>query len=292
MAPSGGSGKIAELQNRSMNRVCQSIIQNACLLLVSTVALSQEQGQTRQTVRLKDSTRPALVKVNLMCGSIRVRGYSGKDITIEARPSDGSADNGTPAKGLKVEEDDNVVSVSAGPLAGAVNLGLQVPVRTSLKLACQQAGEIVVEQVEGEIEANGLNGSVTLADVSGVAVVHSFNGSIKVTLQRVTPDKPMSFSTLNGDIDVTLPANTRANVKLETLNASIHSDFEIQSDGATRPKAGTPSIWTTETQPDGRTRLKAVWTTEKVRSGAINGGGPEFQFKAFNGTIHLRKKGN
>ena len=57
---------------------------------------------------------------------------------------------------------------------------------------------------------------------------------VNVNLDRVTPDKPKSFSTLNGDIDVTLPPDTKATVKMETQNGSIFSDFEIQMNASPR----------------------------------------------------------
>ena len=57
---------------------------------------------------------------------------------------------------------------------------------------------------------------------------------VNVNLDRVTPDKPKSFSTPNGDIDVTLPPDTKATVKMETQNGSIFSDFEIQMNASPR----------------------------------------------------------
>ena len=133
-----------------------------------------------------------------------------------------------------MEEEDNVVSVSTGPLGHAVDVSLQVPTATSLKLSCVD-GSIVVAKVEGEIEVNNLNDPVTLTNVSGVVVAHSVSGEVVTQMDKVTPDKPMSFSTLNGDIDVTLPPQTKANVKLESQNGNIYSDFEIGFDKAPRP---------------------------------------------------------
>ena len=141
-------------------------------------------------------------------------------------------------------------------------------------------GSVVVEKVEGEIEANNLNGPVTLTHVSGVVVAHSLNGEVTTQMDRVTPEKPMSFSTLNGDIDVTLPPDIKAKVKLETQNGAIYSDFEISLDRTGR----APTV------EDGRKdggKYRIVF--DKGVVGAINGGGPEFQFKTVNGNIHIRK---
>jgi len=121
---------------------------------------------------------------------------------------------------------------------------------------------------------------VTLSHVSGVVVAHSLNGEVTTRMDKVTPDKPMSFSTLNSDIDVTLPSDIKAKVKLETQNGAIYSDFEISLDRTGRP----PTV------EDGRKdggKYRIVF--DKGVVGAINGGGPEIQFKTVNGNIHIRK---
>jgi len=235
-----------------------------------------------------------MVKVNLMSGGITVKGYDGKEVVVEARLRGGKTSRkekqDNKAEGLKrieiattgltVEEEDNVVSVSTSPLGHAVDVSLQVPAKTSLKLGCMNDGGILVEKVEGELEASNLTGPVTLTNVSGVVIAHSLNGEVRIQMDQVTPDKPMSFSTLNGDIDVTLPADVKARVKLETQNGAIYSDFEI----GLEKNPGLPSV------EDGRKdggRYRIVF--DKGVIGTINGGGPEIHFKTVNGNIHIRK---
>ena len=277
-----------------MKRLKQSIGIIGGAFLLGAVALGQEVPADRVSVPLRDSSRPALVKANLMTGGITVKGYDGKEVVVEARlRKHGSDDEEKPDKkteglkridilttGLTVEEEDNVVSVSTGPTHRAVDIVIQVPFKTSLKLGCMNDGDVMVEKVEGEIEASNLNGGVTLTNVSGVVVAHSLNGEVNVNLEQVTPDKPMSFSTLNGDIDVTFPSDTKATVKMETQNGSIYSDFEIQMN--TNPHE--PKV---EDGRKGGGKFRVV--IEKARFGSINGGGPEFRFKTVNGNIHIRK---
>jgi len=255
---------------------------------------SQEIPADRVSVPFGDASRPGVVKVNLMSGGITVKGYDGKEVVVEARLRVGKsskkekADN--KAEGLKrieiattgltVEEEDNVVSVSTGPMGHAVDVSIQVPTSTSLKLGCMDEGGILVEKVRGEIEANNRNGPVTLSNVSGVVVAHSLNGEVRTQMDQVTPDKPMSFSTLNGDIDVTLPPDIKAKVKLETQNGAIYSDFEIGLDKNPRPPA------VEDGRKDGG-RFRIVF--DKGVVGTINGGGAEIQFKTVNGNIHIRK---
>jgi len=284
-------------QPKLMKNLHKTIRVAGCTLLLATATLGQEIPSDRVSVPFRDPSRPGMVKVNLMTGGISVKGYDGKEVVVEARLRGGksskeekSEKSDKKAEGLKrieiattgltVEEEDNVVNVSTGPMGHTVDLTLQVPLATSLKLGCLNDGDIVVEKVEGEIEANNLNGPVTLTNVSGVVVAHSLNGEVVTQMDKVTPDKPMSFSTLNGDIDVTLPPQTKANVKLESQNGNIYSDFEIGFDK-------TPRQPTVE---DGRKeggRYRIVF--DKGVVGTINGGGPEIRFKTLNGNIHIRK---
>jgi DUF4097 and DUF4098 domain-containing protein YvlB len=107
------------------------------------------------------------------------------------------------------------------------------------------------------------------------------NGRIVATFTRVDPQKPMAFSSMNGNIDVTLPPDVKANLSLRTDNGEIYSDFDIQL----QPAAPEQSL--ENEHGKGKYRVKA----NKTLHGALNGGGPEIQIKDFNGNIYLRKTG-
>jgi DUF4097 and DUF4098 domain-containing protein YvlB len=79
------------------------------------------------------------------------------------------------------------------------------------------------------VDTDTLNGHTELTGISGTVVAHTLNGPIHVTMDRVDPSKPLSFSSLNGVIDVTLPADVKANVKFKTMRSDIYSDFENRS---------------------------------------------------------------
>jgi len=253
------------------------------------VALAQAD---KVSVPFSDPSRPGVLKVSLMSGGVTVKGYNGKEVVVEARPrsreesrsdtrSGGLRRILNNSTGLSVEEENNVMSVGTGFMNHTVDLTIQVPLRTSLKLKCLNDGDINVEQVEGEIEANNTNGSVTLTNVSGSAVAHALNGGVKVSLLRAEANKAMSFSSLNGNIDVTLPADLRANVNMRTDMGEIFSDFEIKIQENPKPVVE-------DARPrGGRYHLRI----DKGVYGTINGGGPEIQFKNFNGNIYIRKAG-
>ena len=198
------------------------------------------------TIPLSDPAQPAIVRVRLVSGSIKVTVGSGPEVVVAAdslmkpgvsrtsgEPPGGMHRVDPAALGFKAEEAHNVVTIGAGAGGQSVNLQIQVPLNASL-------------------DAQTSNGSITLINISGPVSARTMNGSVTVSLDHPLPDKPMSLRSLNGKIDVTLPADTGALLRLKATNGAIYSDFDMQ------------------TEPDG------------ARS--INGGGPEYSFQT-TGTI-------
>ena len=267
------------------------------ILFLCVGGLFAQDSPEKATVPLRDPSRPARIRVHLMSGGITVKGADIKDVLVEAHSrgdregrrgrrssdrADGMQRLELPGNaGLDVTEEDNVVTIKTSSMNRPADVVVTVPRRSSLALKAMNDGDIYVENVDGEIDANNLNGKVTLRNVGGSVLAHSLNGAVSATLDRIDAGKPMSFSTMNGDIDVTLPESLKANVRMKTDNGEIYSDFEVKLvagasiDG---DKSGR--------QPDGSYHLRF----DHALRGTINGGGPEFQFTSFNGQIYIRKK--
>jgi DUF4097 and DUF4098 domain-containing protein YvlB len=255
-------------------------------LAVCSLACAQNAAGDRVVVPARNTNHPRKVDASLMHGNITVKAYAGKEVIVETgsgrssnqqnnQTPDGLRRLDLPVRGLTVEEEDNVVTVRMNANHDG-NLVISVPADTSLKVHTLH-GEINVEGVNGEIDADSLHGAVTLTNVSGNVLAHSLNGAIKATVDRVDSSKPMSFSTLNGSIDVTLPADFKANVKLTADRGEIYSDFDFKLGGNITQKNDTS---------DGRFRVRI----DRTLAGTINGGGAEATFHTYNGTIYIRKK--
>jgi DUF4097 and DUF4098 domain-containing protein YvlB len=148
-------------------------------------------------------------------------------------------------------------------------------------LSCVNSGDIHAEGVSGEIEAENVNGKVTLLDVSGSVVTHAHNGDVTVRFTDIDPKKDMSFSSFNGDVDVTFPANLKAKVKLKTTMGEIFSDFEI-----TPIENPTKVIKENGRRDGGRYKVKI----DRAYWGIIGGGGQELLFSNYNGDIFIRSR--
>ncbi len=248
-------------------------------------------GGDRIVVTLSDPSRPARVKVGMVNGGITVKANEGKEVVVEAhaRNRENSRNEGGPKRlaisttGLSVEEENNEVNVNTESYMRAIDVTISVPVHTSLKLRAVNDGDIVVTGVNGELDVDDINGAVTLNNVSGSVVAHALNGHVYATLTRVEPQKAMAFSSLNGDIDVTFPADLKANVSIRSDRGDVFSDFDVQLKAA----ASQPVVEDSRGK-GGKYRVKI----DKTVHGTINGGGPEIQFTNFQGQIYIRKAGN
>jgi DUF4097 and DUF4098 domain-containing protein YvlB len=269
-----------------------TVLFGAALLAPCAWAEAQAQsGSDRVSVNLSDPTRPAFVKASSVNGSITVKAYDGKEVVVEARgrneegekPSSGPKRLNISTTGLTVEEENNEVRISTESYARTIDLTISVPVHTSVKLRAVNDGDIMVTGVDGELDVDDINGAVTLNNVSGSAVAHALNGHVHVTFAKVNPQKPMAFSSLNGDIDVTFPADLKANVSIRSDRGDVFSDFDVQLQ-ASAPRQEVED----RRGKGGKYRVKI----DKTVHGTINGGGPEYQFTNFQGQIYIRKAGS
>jgi DUF4097 and DUF4098 domain-containing protein YvlB len=265
----------------------------AAILCLGPVLLNAQAAPDNRVAVPIDATRPVNLRAHLVSGSITVKGADVKEITVEARVRhDEGQHEGSRAAGMKripmtstglnIEAENNQVRISTDSVQRTTDLTITVPVHTSLSLHTVNDGNISVSGVDGEFDINDINGEVDLKNIGGSAVAHALNGHVVVTFNRIDPQKPMSFSSLNGDIDVTFPADLKANVSLRTDNGEVYSDFDVKL------TANAPQ----QTVEDDRSKGgKYQVKVDKNVHGTINGGGPEIQFKNFNGNIYIRKAG-
>ena len=277
----------ASLRPASCAAVLAAIV---CVSLPTHAQLNSD----RITVPFSDPSRPGTVKVRLIRGGVTVKAADVKQVVIESpgnaerqRAAPPAASSGlrrlTRPRGVTAEEESNVVTVRTHP-GDPADLQIQVPSRTNLQLSVINGGAIVVEGVEGEIEASNVNGSVTLTDVAGAVVAHSVNGKVLANLRQVTPEKPMAFTSLNGVVDVTLPASLKANLRLRSDQGDIYTDFDLR----TQPATSAPGPSAADKDKRGG-RATARLRIDSSIYGSVNGGGPEFEIRTFNGDIFVRK---
>ena len=279
-------------QTQRLSSFVVAFISCAAIAAAPARAQGQESSGPDRVAYTTDPARPTRVTASLVNGGITVKAYDGKEVVVEARARTHDRDSSrsesgnmkrivVSSTGLSVEAENNEVHVSTDSYARPIDLTITVPVHTSLKLSAVNDGNIMVTGVDGELDVNDVNGSVTLNNVSGSAVAHALNGRVLVTFNHIN-QKPMAFSSLNGDIDVTFPADLKANLTLKSDRGEIFSDFDVQV------QASAPKQTVEDGRKDGG---KYVVKIDRAVHGTIGGGGPEMQFTNFNGSIYIRKAG-
>ena len=106
-----------------------------------------------------------------------------------------------------------------------------------------------------------VNGSVDV-ETAGFAQGETVNGDVNVVMGRIDGDESLAFTTVNGNIDVTIPANAALNVKASTTNGGLTTEFPLTISGRFGPRR---------------------------MDGTIGGGGRSLSLTTVNGNIKLHK---
>jgi hypothetical protein len=284
------------------------IIFAVLVLFVAIPFFAQSQEKEQLTIPLSDPNKEGKLDVGIINGSIKVIGYAGKEVMIEAVAADkndrrtdnnnlninlnrnvNTNDKGS-AKGMKkistndgfeltAKEKNNTVHVGVDNVNMLINLTIKVPHKFSLKVSTINNGDISIENVNGNLEISNINGFIKMKNVAGSVVANTINQDIIVNFIEVTPNTPMAFTTLNGKVDITFPASVKANLKLKSDMGEVYTDFDIDVDKT--PTKINQSI----DKEKGLYKIKKDdWTY-----GKINGGGFEIMMKTMHGNIYIRK---
>jgi hypothetical protein len=208
-----------------------------CASLTATILALAADERTPVVVKFSDPARPGTLKAELPWSNLKIRGTDAPDVqilsTVASKEKAAKSPNGLrrldDETSFTAVEKDNVITLS---LSGATNWNahgakfeVQVPRNTALVLRSGAGGDVTVENVDGDIDINTMNGEVRLRDIAGSAVVNSMSGEINAAY-RTAPQKPVSLSSMNGEVSLRLPADTKANVRLRTHNGAVYTDFD------------------------------------------------------------------
>jgi hypothetical protein len=179
--------------------------------------------------------------------------------------------------GLEAEEHDNVVEIGSASVMRPADLRIEVPPASSVEASTMAGGEISVTGLSGELVLHNTNGNIRVVDVTGPVNASTVNGNVDVRFGARLANAAMAFSTLNGDVEVTLPADASVNVLLRSDNGDVYSDFDVVLD---RQPAKV-------SEDRDRERYRVSLSRELV--GRIGAGGPELFLKTFNGDLLLHR---
>ena len=163
----------------------------------------------------------------------------------------------------------NLEDVPSSSSSMVTNNDVRVDFRISVPAGVNFAGrtvngEITAQALKSNASVKTVNGSIEIA-TTGYADAKTVNGEISATIGDPNWNGALNFKTINGAINLNLPAGLNTTVQAKTSNGAINSDFPLTVLG----KYGRREV-----------------------SGTIGtGGGRELVLKTLNGTINLRRVG-
>ena len=122
-------------------------------------------------------------------------------------------------------------------------------------------GDVEAQRLGAAVDLSTVNGSVNFS-TSGSGRASTVNGSIKGDLGRADWSDTLEFSTVNGSVVLTLPSDLNTDVKAQTVNGDISTDFPLTITGR--------------------------WSRRRVE-GTIGGGGRMLSIETVNGGITLKR---
>jgi DUF4097 and DUF4098 domain-containing protein YvlB len=199
-------------------------------------------GQVNESYLLNPDGRVRIENVN---GSIEIRAWDGVGVKLEAIKKGRTQEivdgiqiltESTPDQlAIKTE----LAQVKRGwfrrtTTEGQVSYTLHVPAGARIEKAASVNGDITLQGIQGEVRASTVNGSIRGGKLAGATDVNTVNGSINLDQRALPAGNHLKARTVNGSIEVRLPASTGGSLSASTVNGSIRSD--IMPSNVTRQK--------------------------------------------------------
>jgi hypothetical protein len=255
------------------------------LIMSVAPALAQTDPQIIN-IPLSRPGEPITLEINILSAHIEVIGEDREDAMFEISIEDGErkivTPSGTMSLGnagyaIEVDEDDNDISLDVGWRDNKVTVVARIPSQADLDLSTLNNGAIIVTNVSGNLELSNVNGPITASGISGSIIAESVNDTIDLSFVSIDDVNTTSLESMNGDLNLHIPANMGAQIQLDASQGKIISDFEVDV------QPSTPTIERNE--DDGGVEVRV----ESVIIANINGGGPVIRMKSMNGDIHILK---
>ncbi len=173
--------------------------------------------------------------------------------------------------GLSVVEAGGVVEVNQISRRSSTRYLIKVPknVTVAYEHSSVHGSTFRARDLESELEISTNHSSVELTNVTGPMTVNTVHGKIEAVFTTLNQDAPTAIASSHGLVDIALPANTKADLRLKTGWGEIFTDMNIEYD-----------------RSDADIRRQ---NSSTVR-GKLNGGGVTLDLKTSHSNIYLRTK--
>lgn len=288
-----------------MNRSYLAFLPAAFAAVFTGTVFAQTEQKT-YSLTLSDPDKPMLLDVEMHHGSVKIEGYDGKTVEIQARMLPLTEDqlkdvkkakkyrggwqeqNKTPRSreglrpvsnrimNLEIEEKGNEVEISSERSSYMIELVVQVPANASVEAQLHRGEKVEIVNVSGAIEVETWRSNIIATGISGPIVAETHQSDIVVNFAGFNDASPSSLSTYSGDIDLTVAQAMRSTINIKSYQGEILSGLDV-------------SFSPTDSEVRSRKEGKQEIVIGGQLSGDLNGGGQQLSINTYSGDMYLRK---
>jgi len=250
-----------------------AILRGTCVLLLAlgggdlnATAIGTSRAEFRASYALAPNGR---VAIQNLYGDVQITAWDRDEVRVEATKHSSDAGRLNDAQ-IVVDTSSGMVSIRTQYTGGdagdpaSVEYHIMVPHGANLENVRLVNGGLSLRGMTGGVKASSVNGSIKAERMEGQVELSTVNGFLDAGFQRISKWHPISLSSVNGPIKVSLPTGARASVSAHNLSGGIDADFGRS--------------W----RAPGGHRLEAL----------VNGGGTQIRVHNVNGGISIHANWN
>ncbi len=230
------------------------------------------------------------IEIKNLLGEITLQNTTGSAIIIESNFKMERPDRADGLKLLGVMDDNTDLGVNVNEENGIINIvgavnqvrdfkyKISVPIGSAVNLDYNSPfaqDQLIIDSFKGSLETHTLNTNVKITNSTGPFTVNTISGNLEVAFSSISQEAPTSLATINGLIDVTIPASEKATVNLSTMNGNVYNNLDLKP--------------VKESDSDQRA-YGMMSIRQNMGDFTLNGGGQKVLLKSISGNIYLRKR--
>jgi hypothetical protein len=202
------------------------------------------------------------IVLNLESAQVSIEGYNGDEVIIEAENAPQIPEEAKGLRPLSAGGTDNTgLGVATVTNNGTMTIStvlknndsdeptkykFKIPRQLSVSYKqgsgwcnCNEAIPVMVTNIDGEVDIKTNDTSIELANVTGPIVAKSNNGKIKVIYDDKISDKPSSFISYDGNIDITVSEKAKVAFGVNTgygSRSNVFTDLDLKTVVTTEKK--------------------------------------------------------
>ncbi len=260
------------------------------LMLFCTNGIGQIDASKYFQVRVPDSIKNPIVAIFHSMGNINVKGHQSEQLVVYAEemlPSVSELAQHNASKiyhyfdsktklpvtvnsnhNFTIQQIGNLYRVESNLYSLNSNVFVMTPKRASVSVHSKDLGTIMIEDIEGDVEAEGNAGNIVLKNVDGAISASTVHGNIITNIEHQKELHPVFISTFIGNIEIIMSETAKNTVLLSSEMGYLYSNFDTMN----------------------KINISATSNSRKNRKMRfdLNGGGTEFVINTFKGDIYLR----